>query len=65
MNEKIHGLIGQALELLQSGKPAEAEKALVKILNLDSNNLPARKFLGLSKVPMESMRSLQNIWLKP
>ena len=49
MNEKIHGLIGQALELLQSGRPAEAEKALVKILNLDSNNLPALEILGVIK----------------
>ena len=52
MNEKIHGLIGQALELLQSGKPAEAEKALVKILNLDSNNLPALEILGVIKGSM-------------
>ena len=30
MNEKVHHLIGQALELLQNGKPAEAEKTLSK-----------------------------------
>ena len=49
MNEKIHSLIGQALELLQSGKPAEAEKSLLKILNLDSNSLPALEILGVIK----------------
>jgi predicted O-linked N-acetylglucosamine transferase (SPINDLY family) len=49
MNEKIHRLIGQALELLQNGSPAEAEKALLKILNLDTNNLPALEILGVIK----------------
>lgn len=49
MNEKIHRLIGQGLELLQSGRPAEAEKALLKILSLDGNNLPALEILGVIK----------------
>ena len=49
MNEKIHGLIGKALQLLQSGSPVEAEKTLLKILNLDSNNLPALEILGVIK----------------
>jgi predicted Zn-dependent protease len=39
MNEKIHGLIGQALQLLQNGSPVEAEKVLLEILNLDPNNV--------------------------
>lgn len=49
MNEKIHALIGQALELLQSGSPVEAEKVLLKILTLDTNNLPALEILGVIK----------------
>ena len=49
MNEKIHGLIGQALQLLQSGSPEEAEKKLLEILSLDTNNLPALEILGVIK----------------
>lgn len=49
MDDQIHSLIGQALELLQNGKPAEAEKALLKILSLDTNNLPALEILGVIK----------------
>jgi len=49
MDEKIHGLIGKALQLLQSGSPVETEKTLLKILNLDSNNLPALEILGVIK----------------
>ena len=47
MNEKIHGLIGQALQLLQNSSPVEAEKILLKILNLDPNNLPTLEILGV------------------
>ena len=47
MNEKIHDLIGQALQLLQNGSPVEAEKVFLKILNLDQNNLPALEILGV------------------
>ena len=49
MNEKIHRLIGKALELLQGGSPIEAEKTLQKILSLDANNLPALEILGVIK----------------
>ena len=49
MNEKIHRLIGKALELLQSGSPVEAEKTLLKILSLDASNLPALEILGVIK----------------
>lgn len=49
MDDQIHSLIGQGLELLQNGKPAEAEKALLKILSLDANNLPALEILGVIK----------------
>ena len=49
MNEKIHSLIGHALELLQSGAQNEAENTLLKILTLDPNNLPALEILGVIK----------------
>lgn len=49
MDDQIHSLIGRGLELLQNGKPAEAEKALLKILSLDANNLPALEILGVIK----------------
>ena len=49
MSEKIHRLIGKALELLQGGSPIEAEKTLQKILSLDANNLPALEILGVIK----------------
>ena len=49
MNEQIHNLIGQAVQLLQQGSPKEAEKILVSILISDENNLPALEILGLVK----------------
>ena len=49
MNEKIHRLIGKAIELLQGGSPIEAEKTLQKILSIDTNNLPALEILGVIK----------------
>ena len=49
MNERIHGLIGKALELFQSGSPKDAEITLLEILSLDKDNLPALEILGVIK----------------
>jgi predicted O-linked N-acetylglucosamine transferase (SPINDLY family) len=52
MNEQIHNLIGQAIQLLQQGLPKEAEKILANILSSDGNNLPALEILGVIKASL-------------
>ena len=49
MTPQIQQLIGQAIERFQSGSPQQAEEILTRILNAQSNNLPALEILGLVK----------------
>jgi tetratricopeptide (TPR) repeat protein len=49
MTPQIQQLIGQAIERFQSGSPKQAEEILTRILNTQSNNLPALEILGLIK----------------
>ena len=49
MTPQIQQLIGQAIECFQSGSPKQAEDILTRILNTQSNNLPALEILGLIK----------------
>ena len=49
MNPQTQQLIGRAIEYFQNGSPAQAEEILVRILNTQSNNLPALEILGLIK----------------
>lgn len=49
MNPQIQQLIGQAIERFQSGSPKQAEEILMRVLSMQSNNLPALEILGLIK----------------
>ena len=49
MTPQIQQLIGQAIECFQSGSPKQAEEILTRVLNTQSNNLPALEILGLIK----------------
>ena len=49
MTPQIQQLIGQAIELFQSGSPKKAEELLIRVLSTQSNNLPALEILGLIK----------------
>ena len=52
MNPQIQQLIGQAIERFQSGSPKQAEELLLRVLNMQSNNLPALEILGLIKASL-------------
>jgi protein O-GlcNAc transferase len=49
MTPQTQALIGQAIQLLQSGLPDKAESILKKILEVQKNNLPALEIMGLIK----------------
>ena len=49
INPQTQQLIGRAIECFQNGSPQQAEEILVRILNTQSNNLPALEILGLIK----------------
>jgi protein O-GlcNAc transferase len=49
MTPQTQALIGQAVQLLQSGQPERAESILKKILEVQKNNLPALEIMGLIK----------------
>ena len=52
MNPQVQQLIGQAIERFQSGSPKQAEELLLRVLNMQSNNLPALEILGLIKASL-------------
>ena len=52
MNPQIQQLIGQAIERFQSGTPKKAEEILMRVLSMQSNNLPALEILGLIKASL-------------
>ena len=52
MNPQIQQLIGQAIERFQGGSPTQAEEILVRVLGMQSNNLPALEILGLIKASL-------------
>ena len=52
MNPQIQQLIGQAIERFQGGSPIQAEEILVRVLSMQSNNLPALEILGLIKASL-------------
>ena len=52
MNPQIQQLIGQAIERFQGGSPKQAAEILMRVLSMQSNNLPALEILGLIKASL-------------
>ena len=52
MNLQIQQLIGQAIERFQNGSAKQAAEILMRVLSMQSNNLPALEILGLIKASL-------------